>query len=389
MSYRETNGGFVIPLHTQLTGFLIMEKYGLSMVPGPVSVPQEILEAAVVDYGSADLEKEYIRLYRSTEKALQRLMQTKNQVVIQTGEGMLALWSALKSSLCPGDKVLALATGIFGYGIGEMAESLGCEVKLVGFGPDESLHDFDLIEKVIREFHPKMITMVQNETPSGTVNPVDKIGELKLKYNIPLLYVDAVSGIGGSVVKTDEWQVDFCLGASQKCLSAPANMSFLSVSEQAWEIIEEVGYQGYDALWPFRQAVKNSYFPYTPYWQGTAQLYQACKLILEEGLSKVIKRHEKVAVYCRSRAVSMGLKLFPQSDAQFSSTVTALYVPEGISWKKLDARLREKGLVVGGNYGCLAGEVFRIGHMGSQARMECVKKAMDILEEVLMAIRQK
>lgn len=353
------------------------------MTPGPVSVPAEVLNAGNVNFGSADLEKDYINLYKRTEKALKRIMRTKNDVVIQTGEGMLALWSALKSTLLPGDKVLALSTGLFGYGIGAMAESLGCEVKTIGFGFDETFSDFELIEKAIAEFQPKMITLVQNETPSGTMNPVAEVGALKVKYKVPLLYVDAVSGLGGSTVKTDEWQIDLCLGASQKCLSAPANMAFLSVSEQAWNIAEEVGYAGYDALLPFRTAVKQAYFPYTPYWQGTAQLCKAAELLLAEGLVKVIARHEKVAAYCRERALGMGLKLYPAAGAVCSPTVTALYVPEKIGWKKLDARLREEGLVVGGNYGCLAGEVFRIGHMGSQADPEKVKEAMDIIESVV------
>lgn len=352
------------------------------MVPGPVSVSREVLEAGMVDYGSADLEKDYLELYKATEKSLRKIMQTRHRVVIQTGEGMLALWGALKSCLLPGDRVLALSTGLFGYGIGTMAESIGCEVKTLGFGFDETLSDFELIERAIREFNPKMITMVQNETPSGTMNPVAEIGALKEKYGVPLLYVDAVSGIGGSVVKTDEWHIDLCLGASQKCIAAPASMAFLAVSDKAWEIIDEVGYVGYDALLPFRTAVKEAYFPYTPYWQGTAQLHKACGMILDEGLNKAILRHKKVAEYCRKRVTGMGLKLYPAAGAVPSPTVTALYVPERLSWKQLDSRLREKGLVVGGNYGCLAGEVFRIGHMGTQADMELVTRAMDILEEV-------
>lgn len=360
-----------------------MKTYTIPMVPGPVSVSREVLEAGMMNYGSADLEKDYIELYKATEKSLRKIMQTKNSVVVQTGEGMLALWSGLKSTLLPGDRVLALSTGIFGYGIGSMAESIGCEVKTIGFGFDETITDFDLIEKAILEFHPKMITMVQNETPSGTVNPVAEIGRLKEKYEVPLLYVDAVSGIGGSAVKTDEWCIDLCLGASQKCISAPANMSFLSVSDKAWEVVGEVGYVGYDALLPFRTAVKNAYFPYTPYWQGTAQLYKACELLLEEGLSKSIARHQKVAGYCRERAVAMGLQLYPAADAVPSPTVTALYVPKGIYWKEFDTRLRAEGLVVGGNYGCLAGEVFRIGHMGTQANLNMVKEAMDVIEKVL------
>lgn len=358
-----------------------MKTYQIPMVPGPVSVSREVLEAGMVNYGSADLEKDYLDLYKSTEKSLRKIMKTRNNVVIQTGEGMLALWSAMKSCLLPGDKVLALSTGLFGYGMGEMAESIGCEVRIIGFGFDESINDFALIEKAIQEFQPKMITMVQNETPSGTMNPVAEIGELKEKYGVPLLYVDAVSGLGGSVVKTDDWHIDLCLGGSQKCLSAPASMSFLSVSDKAWEIIEEIGYVGYDALLPFRYAVKNAYFPYTPYWQGTAQLNKACELLLEEGLSNAIARHKKVAEYCRQRAINMGLRLYPAPDAIPSPTVTAVYVPDNISWKKLDAAFRAEGLVVGGNYGCLAGEVFRIGHMGSQANLNLVKEAMDIIEK--------
>lgn len=363
--------------------YLKMETYKISMTPGPVFVPTEILNAGNVNYGSADLEKDYVELYKRTEKALRKVMQTKNSVVIQTGEGMLALWSALKSTLCPGDKVLALSTGLFGYGIGAMAESLGCEVKTIGFGFDETLSDFDLIEKAISEFCPKMITMVQNETPSGTMNPVAEIGELKIKYGVPLLYVDAVSGLGGSVVKTDEWHIDFCLGASQKCLSAPANMAFLSVSDAAWDIVEETGYVGYDALSPFRTAVKDAYFPYTPYWHGTAQLCKAAEVLLEEGLIKAIARHRKVAEYCRDKSQEIGLKLYPAADAVLSPTVTALYVPEKIGWKKLDEQFRAQGLVVGGNYGCLAGEVFRIGHMGSQANLDLVGEAMQIIERVV------
>ena len=133
-----------------------MKIYRIPMVPGPVSVSREVLEAGQENFGSADLEKEYIELYKATEKSLRKIMQTKNSVVIQTGEGMLALWSALKSCLLPGDKVLVLSTGLFGYGMGGMAEAIGCEVRTVGFGFDETFTDFDLIEKAIREFQPKI-----------------------------------------------------------------------------------------------------------------------------------------------------------------------------------------------------------------------------------------
>ena len=122
-----------------------MEKYKISMVPGPVHIPSEILKAGAYNFGSADLEEDFFHLYKSTQAMLQRIMKARNDIVIQTCEGMLALWSALKSTLQPGDKLLAISTGIFGHGIGQMAEAIGCDVHTIGFGFDESIIDYDLI----------------------------------------------------------------------------------------------------------------------------------------------------------------------------------------------------------------------------------------------------
>jgi aspartate aminotransferase-like enzyme len=111
-----------------------MKTYPIPMVPGPVKVPDEVLQAYLTNYGSADLEPDFVELYQRAEADLQRIFGTQNQIAIMTGEGMLALWGALKSCLQPGDRVLAAATGLFGYGIGDLARSIGCEVKTVGFG---------------------------------------------------------------------------------------------------------------------------------------------------------------------------------------------------------------------------------------------------------------
>lgn len=356
-----------------------MKTYPIPMVPGPVKVPQAILDVYQTNYGAADLEAEFLTLYNQTEANLQKLMATKNQVVIATGEGMLALWGALKSCLQPDDRVLAIATGLFGYGIGEMAKSVGATVKTIGLAYNETLADLQAIEKTIVDFKPKMITAVHCETPSGTLNPLAALGHLKKHHEVPLFYVDAVASIGGVPVLSDEWHIDLCLGGSQKCLSVPPSMSFLAVSNAAWEIIETVDYQGYDALKGFRTAQANHYFPYTPNWHGVAALNVAATLILEEGLTATFARHAKVAEYCRKGLLEAGFSLYPLPEAIPSPTVTAAYVPEGVDWVDFDAALRKKGLVVGGNYGPLAGKVFRMGHMGTQADMDLVKQALTVL----------
>jgi aspartate aminotransferase-like enzyme len=198
---------------------------------------------------------------------------------------------------------------------------------------------------------------------------------------VPLVYADVVASLGGAPVLTDEWSIDLALGGTQKCLSAPPNMAFISVSEQAWEIIDRVNYVGYDALNPFRSAQENFYFPYTPYWHGMEVLHKATQVLLSEGLPSSFERHEKIAVYCRERLLSMGIDLFPAEHALPSPTVTAVNVPAKIEWKDLDQRFRSRGLAVGGSYGPLAGKVFRLGHMGSQASMDLVTRALDVIEK--------
>jgi aspartate aminotransferase-like enzyme len=359
-----------------------MKNYPIPMVPGPVQVHQQILDIYQNNFGSPDLEPEFLELYNQTESNMQQIMQTDNKIVLHTGEGMIALWGALKSCLSPGDKVLSIATGVFGYGIGDMAKSIGAQVKTLGFPYNETMHNWEKIEEAIIEYQPKMITAVHCETPSGTLNPINLLGELKNKHNVPLLYMDIVASVGGTEIKTDEWHIDLALGGSQKAISAPPDTSFLAVSPKAWEIISQVNYVGYDALLPFQKAQENFYFPYTPNWRGIAALNTASDMILQEGLNAVYLRHEQVASYFRQQLKSLGYELFPDPDAIPAPTVTAVLVPNGITWLKFDSKLRKEGLVVGGSYGPLAEKVFRLGHMGSQANMVLAHRALEVLEKV-------
>ena len=366
-----------------------MKTYPIPMVPGPVKAHPAVLEAYRVDYGSADLEKEYVELYTQTETNLKRILNTRSTVVIQSGEGMLVLWGALKSCIKPGDRVLAIATGIFGHGIGDMAAAVGAEVRKVNLPDNATLSDLSECERAISEFKPKMITVVHCETPSGTLNPIDGLGRLKKKHGVPLLYVDAVSSIGGAPVLPDDWHIDLCLGGAQKCLSALPDTCFLCVSDRAWEVVDEVNYVGYDAIKPFRTAVADHYFPYTPNWQGTAGLNAGAEAVLKEGLENCFKRHSDVAALCREGLRALGYALFPAPDAVCSPTVTAVNLPAGIAWQEFDGRLRRSGLVVGGSYGERAGHVFRLGHMGTQADMGLVRQALDVLEKEIKHLRKQ
>lgn len=354
----------------------------IPMVPGPVTVPAEVLAAMAQDYGSGQIEADFLKLYHHTGRKLATLMGTNNDVVLMTGEGMLALWSGLKSCLSAGQRVLSLSTGVFGEGIGHMAASMGCEVRWINYDFDQSVHDFDRVAEIVKEFRPHMITAVHCETPSGTFNPIAEIGAIKRQYGVPLLYVDAVASLGGAKVEMDAWGVDLLLGGSQKCLSVPPSMSILGVSEQAWDIARKVDYQGYDSLAPWRTVQEDGRCPYTPYWHGVAALNAAADSILAEGLETVFARHTEVAAACRAGLAQLGIALWNKPESLSATTVTAARIPEGIDWPTWRAALRQQGLVVSGSFGPMAGKVFRLGHMGTQAHLGLINQALEAVARV-------
>ncbi len=359
-----------------------MLTYDIPLVPGPTRVPESVRRAYLTDYGSADLEPEYVELYAEVQDQLRTILSTESQIALMTGEGMIALWGALKSCIQPGDRVLAVSTGVFGHGIGDMAAAIGADVQWVEFGYDEILQPGP-VEEAIQAFQPKMVTAVHCETPSGTLNPVGQVGELVRHYDVPLYYVDTVASTAGTPVLTDAWRIDLCLVGTQKALSAFPDLAGIAVSDRAWDIIAEVDYAGYDALLPYRDALENAWFPYTPAWASLAALHEACRIVLDTGLDHVYARHAEVASHCRQRAQALGLALYPVDEQACSPTVTALQVPEGTTWEALDRRLRDHGMVIAGSLGPLAGKVFRIGHMGAQADQELVDRGMDVLARVL------
>lgn len=362
------------------------------MVPGPTTLHPGILPALFHDYGSGDLEPDFLPYYYEVSATLAKLMGTRHDVVIMSGEGMLGLWAGLKSALRPGDKVLCIGTGLFGNGMADMAAAVGCVTELLSFPENSTIgsgNSLEAIEDAIRRFRPRMITAVHCETPSGTLNPLAELGEMKNRLGVPLLYVDAVSSIGGAPVLMDEWHIDLLLGGSQKCFSCPPSMTTVGVSPAAWDIIESVAYQGYDALLPFKTMRGEGIPPYTPNWHGIAALKASADAILSEscdgknGAEACFARHQTVAAHCRAGLNALGITLFPAPDAVPSPTVTAAMVPGYIPWSEWDKRLRERGLAVGGSYGPLANKVFRLGHMGAQADMALMEEALAVIEEVV------
>ena len=359
-----------------------MERYKIGLIPGPVSVPTEIRDAWKIDYASSDLEDEFFTLYHENQTLTQKLLHTRNKIVITSGEAMSILWAALKCTLKQSEKMLAVSSGLFGTGFAEMARAFGvnagvCEV------PYDEIPDAQKVYDHAKNFRPKVITAVHCETPSGTLTTnLAEIGAIAHELGA-LFVVDFVSSVGGVDLDVDACNIDVGLLGSQKCLSLTPSLSISSISQRAWEVIKSVNYSGYEAYKDWEDVPEIHYMPYTHDWHSMKALNISLSRIMNETPEKVYARHSEVAKLCRDLGQEMGLKLFPKSEYFSSPTVTAFYVPENFTWKEFDSALRERGLAIGGNYGTLAGKVFRIGHMGSQADCKLVKNGMNVIREVI------
>ncbi|KAF9115459.1 hypothetical protein BGX27_007712 [Mortierella sp. AM989] len=385
------------------------------LVPGPTVVPKYLQERySSTFYGSGDLESGCLQVYNSCCDSLEALLSFEAEkakggsIVIMSGEGMVALWGGLKSVipwpfqfdengvLTQEDsgslkyKVLSIGNGVYGNWMFDMVKSLrypNVEVRAVNSEWDQPV-DLESALKSIHEWKPDLVTMVHCDTPTGALNSeaIRVIGEACSKTDT-LLYADIVSSAGAVPVDISGWNIDIGLLGSQKAFSCEPSLAIVTVSAKAWKQIEKVAYTGYDALLPFKGAEKTG-LPYTPLWSALDALNVQLKTVFGENnerVQEVYDRHEKVAKYCRERVQSMGLTLWwDKEHATLSSaSVTAIRVPENTTWEELDKKLRKEGVIFGGSYGQTANALFRVGHMGSQADLETVTYALDVLEKIV------
>jgi len=206
--------------------------------------------------------------------------------------------------------VLCLSNGLYGDGFADFVADYGGEATLVSADYDDSLPLAGL-ESVLadddREFD-LLATMVHCETPTGTLNDLGPALDLLDEADEEILtVVDAVSSLGGVRVPTG--RIDVCLGASQKCFSAPPGLTTAAISDRAWAAMEEQDpHSLYTNFLPWRDTAEG--FPYTLTTEVVA-LDAALGLLVEEGLDAVRERHRAAATRCRERGAELGLEPYP------------------------------------------------------------------------------
>jgi aspartate aminotransferase-like enzyme len=372
------------------------------MIPGPTELPWPVIQALnqppSIQYDRGFDET----VLEPTTLALREVFQTHNEVLIMPGSGRTALEAGALSVIEPGDRVLVVGAGVFGVLMREIMDRVGAEMTEFPVEWGARL-DLDRLAREAERLRPKAITLVHNETSTGTTYPAAEVGKIA-RATGSLFLLDTVSALAGIDVRTDEWGVDLNMTGSQKCLAAPLGMSLVSVSPRAWEAMErrkvKAHSYAYDLLRWREQWIPVSRGGKVP--DGTARrqpvsipthlteaMRVAVRLILEEGLEHRFRRHALAAAALRAGVVAMGLEMFPDP-AILSSTVSSIRAPRGIDTAAVVATMRDRyGILIGTGLDKIRASTLRIGTMGITASPQYVLPTLSALELTLRDLGYK
>jgi len=364
----------------------LAEDKKLIMLPGPTNVPTRIMKAMTkptIGHRSRDFHA----LHEKILKNLKYLFQTRNDVYALTSSGTGGIECAISNTTSQGDKVIIPTFGLFGERLKETIATRGGNPIPVPAEWGKGI-PIDLIERAIKKNRDaKAIAIVYNETSTGvTFRDLPKLGKIAEKNNL-LLIVDAISILGGDELPTDKWGVDICVTGVQKCLACPPGLALISVSEKAWQVIEETKNKKvyYFDLKKYREYERIGETPFTPALPLFYALDEALKMIREEGLENKIKRHRTCARAFYNAIEALKLQPLPDEEHR-SNTVIAIKNPRGVDDKILRRVMEDRHrILIAGGQGKLKGSVHRIGNMGTVSERE-VTATIAALEKALKEV---
>ena len=358
------------------------------MGPGPSDVPPRVLEA-LSRPTIGHLDPAFVSMMDEVKELLQYAFQTDNALTMPvSAPGSAGMETCFVNLVEPGDKVVVCQNGVFGGRMKENVERCGGVAVMVEDSWGEAINAAKLEETLKVHKDAKIVAMVHAETSTGAQSDVAKLVKLAHAHDC-LIIVDAVTSLGGTPVKVDEWEIDAIYSGSQKCLSCTPGLSPVSFNERALEKVRNrkskvqswfldlnlvMGYWG--------EGAKRAYHHTAPI-NALYSLHEALLILREEGLDRAWDRHYQNHLALRAGLEAMGL-LFVVNKADRLPQLNAVTIPEGVDDAKVRSRLlKEYNLEIGAGLGALAGKVWRIGLMGHSSRAENILLCIGALESVL------
>ncbi|HYB42568.1 MAG TPA: alanine--glyoxylate aminotransferase family protein [Candidatus Methylomirabilis sp.] len=367
------------------------------MIPGPTELPWPVVHAMsqppIIQYD----QHFDVKVLEPVTLGLRDVFQTATaEVIAMPGSGRTALESSAISVIEPGDRVVVIVAGVFGSLMREIMARAGAEVTEFTVEWGQPI-DLAALAREIERARPKAVTLVHNETSTGTTYPASEVARLAKRHGA-LFMLDTVSSLAGLDVRTDEWGVDFNMTGSQKCLAAPLGMALVSVSPAGWDAMERRKQKASSYAYDL-QRWKENWIPVSrggqipdgsPRRQPvsipthlTQALGAAVELIRAEGLPHRFRRHAAAGRAFRAGLDAMRIEMFPHASL-FSDTVSCFKSPSGVDPAAVVAHMRDHyGILIGTGLDKMRTSTLRVGHMGITSSPLYVLPTLSALELTL------
>lgn len=354
--------------------------------PGPVNVSERVRQA-LLRSDICHRESEFTELLHGIQAKLLKAFvpgaESEYAAVVLTGSGTSAVESAMMSSIPHGKRMLIINNGVYGERLSQM-------VGLHRLGVSELKYEWTVrpdperLKLALRQ-HPEVhgVAMVHHETTTGLLNPVKDIADVVDGQN-RVFIVDAVSSLAGEAIDIAGSHIYMVAGTAGKCIQGFPGVSFVLVRKGFLERMRVYPKRSwYLHLTHYVDDHGQGTVPFTPAVQVYYAFDEALNELLEEGVQKRIQRYKKMAMLIRERMTKLGIKPVLTPD-RLSNTITAYYLPEGLTYQSLHDRLKEQGYVIYAGQGNLENKIFRVANMGALTEAQFTS-FLDAVERICAA----
>ena len=354
--------------------------------PGPSNVHPRVMKAMASPV-VGHLDPDFMKLMDGIKRLLRLVFRTQNEITFPvSGTGSAGMETVMANLIEPGDEVVVGVNGAFGTRLAEVAERQGATVHKVEAAWGRIIEASQVAAALEAAKKPKLVAIVHAETSTGIHQPIEEISELAHRHGA-MMAIDAVTSLGCVPVEIDKWKIDACYSCTQKGIGAPPGLSPVTFSASAMDSIRKRKTKC--RSWYFDVALIEQYWGPDRMYHHTAPitmnyaLYEALRIVVEEGLETRWRRHRVNASALQAGVRAMGLELAAQEGYRLPQ-LTTIAVPDGIDEAKVRAELlRLFNIEIAAGLGPLKGKIWRIGLMGEGSRRENVMLILNALEEIL------
>ena len=356
--------------------------------PGPTPVPWKV-KLAMIQRDFHHRTQDFQELLKKVRQDLQWLFQTKQPVFCFASSGTGAMESAIVNLFAPGDRVIYVQGGKFGKRWGEMGRAYGLEMVEISVPWGEAVAVEKVLEEVEKRAEVKAVLLQACETSTGVRHPVEEIAK-RLKDAPVLTVVDAITALGVWDLPMDDLGIDVLIGGSQKGVMLPPGLSFVAVSQRAWEAVEREGLPRYYFDWRReRKAYEKGSTAFTPATGLLAGLAASLEMMKEEGRTRLFERHARLSALTREKVERLGFSLFPKVPAP---GLTVVSMPSEKPSSLLIQEMKKRfGILLANGQEHLKDKIFRIAHMGyfTESDVLQVTRALEEVAFDLGVLRRK